>query len=1482
MEHEPHPLVSLIAACFWVILWLLSWGRALIAFATISIPRFLYNVLSYSLTFTLSFSSLAVIFALASMLVAFVIRIRYLNDYEVLREPPLTKPDAKELHPDVHSDDVPPTMFHNYLDEFLQAIRVFGFLEKPVFHELARHLQTRRLIAGDSLYLDQDKSFYCVIDGTVQVYAQTGRPPVPDFVQWDEEDMNGYQLLNEVGSGGTLSSLFTILSLFTEDVKISWQDAVVDIERTNSSSGSTRGRGRSITSSNRRSEVSVERDQSGTVRRFARSSRSHSISSSNSTDSASSPPLTPNPSRPYTSRSGRLTTQRSQTTQLTASVARATQDTTLAVIPAEAFRRLTKKFPKASAHIVQVILTRFARVTFNAAHRYLGLTSELLRTEKLINDIAFHPLSPTFYEGGGLQALRSRFASVPTAPLVLTDLETEGPDLDGTLGYLSQSYTPTGLMSRSTSVKTPKPNVNPGDLHGMPGSVSDQLHPSDAGRDRSRNMGNNASSSTTHNNDKAGQKTHRRSHSGTRFGGTNINIGTNMDSRLNPGDFDLRGEVMLCIAKSIGLVQPPGDDSPDATTAATGGAGADAGTDPFPSSPSETGRGGSGLPNIFNSSFGSLSMLELETGTGDDASSTSASLSGDQSLLGLDNQIEILSFDAGSMLVNAGERNAGLFYVIDGLLDVSMPSDDHAKSSHARSDNSAYSQMGDYFDAHDAPSSLPSIKHAKSHKHLFTVRPGGIAGYLASLTGTASYVDIQAKTDTYVGFLPSSALERVLEKRPIVLLTLAKRLISLLSPLVLHIDASLDWMQVTAGQVLWRPGDDSDSFYIVLNGRLRAFLDRDGGGVDIVSEYGQGDTVGELDVITNSERTTTLHAIRDTELARMPLTLFNAISVRRVAGIFSSPLLILLTLANSFRNPQTTVQLLRKIASGVRTKMASSLQPTSTLRSSELARNNFNLKTVAVLPATRYVPIETFAKKLHAALEEIGAPTSSLNHASVTHHLGHHAFTRMGKLKVAGWLADLEQRYRIVLYIADSPVNSPWTQTCIRQADYVMVVGMGDDPNLGEYERLLLSMKSTARKELVLLHPERNVIPGSTREWLKIRPWVHAHLHVELSMSRTMPIVTPGPRHDPAAVTALKILKSRVQSGLQRYRRSNTTPHPRRAEYASDFARLARRLCGKSVGVVLGGGGARGIAHLGALRALEEFNIPIDYVGGTSIGAFVGGLYARDVDLIASAGRAKQFSARISNIWRVLSDITWPVVAYTTVCLSILGHELNRGIYKAFYGLHIEDMWLPYFCNTSNILTSRMEVHETGYAWRFIRASMTLAGLVPPLCGDNGGMLVDGGYIDNLPVATMFSLGASAVIAIDVGSLDDNSPRNFGDTVSGWWILVNRWNPFSSTRNIPAITEIQSRLAYVSSVKTLEEAKVFKGCLYLAMPVQEYGTMQFGKFEEIQEKGYQATIDKLEKWDEEGKLPSVYEEAGEIKDVKVSRKRGRTLRRNSI
>ena len=129
----------------------------------------------------------------------------------------------------------------------------------------------------------------------------------------------------------------------------------------------------------------------------------------------------------------------------------------------------------------------------------------------------------------------------------------------------------------------------------------------------------------------------------------------------------------------------------------------------------------------------------------------------------------------------------------------------------------------------------------------------------------------------------------------------------------------------------------------------------------------------------------------------------------------------------------TLFRLLRKIATGVRSKVAMPLLATGMARSSELGRNNFNLKTVAILPTTWHVPITAFTKQLHAALEGIGSPTLLLNQASVTQHLGRHAFMQIGKLKVVGWLAELEQQYRIMLYVVDSPVNSPWTPTCMRQ-----------------------------------------------------------------------------------------------------------------------------------------------------------------------------------------------------------------------------------------------------------------------------------------------------------------------------------------------------------------------------------------------------------------------------------------------------------------
>jgi len=518
--------------------------------------------------------------------------------------------------------------------------------------------------------------------------------------------------------------------------------------------------------------------------------------------------------------------------------------------------------------------------------------------------------------------------------------------------------------------------------------------------------------------------------------------------------------------------------------------------------------------------------------------------------------------------------------------------------------------------------------------------------------------------------------------------------------------------------------------------------------------------------------------------------------------------------------------------------------------------STLNLRTVAIVPVTAGVPVVDFGSRLMNALTQTGAPdgVTSLTQAAILNHLGRHAFSRMGKLKLSQYLADLEEKYSLVLYIADTNVNSPWTQTCISQADCILLVGLAEgSPAIGEFERFMLGMKTTARKELILLHADRFSPPGLTRAWLRNRLWINGgHHHVQMAFRSDAVPVHPQIRR---FGTALKQRVQVLQAEIQRYtsRKIRQTPiYSADTPFKGDFHRLARRLCGKSIGLVLGGGGARGIAHVGVIRAIEEAGIPIDIIGGTSIGAFIGALYARDADVVPMYGWAKKFAGRMSSMWRFALDLTYPSASYTT------GHEFNRGIWKTLGDSQIEDFWLEFYCNTTNISKSRPEIHTSGYAWRYVRASMSLAGLLPPLC-DEGSLLLDGGYVDNLTVSHMKSLGADIVFAVDVGALDDDTPQNFGDTLSGFWAVANRWNPFSSYPNPPSLSEIQARLAYVSSVDALERAKTTPGCFYMRPPIDPYATLDFGKFDEIYQVGYNFGREFLAEIREKGLLPLMEE-----------------------
>ena len=1311
------PITQLAQSLLGIVLATLRIVRWTLHFTSITLPSTLYWVLHYSMTVKVTFPVLALWCIGVTTTVILWLRYRHWNRYEHVREAPIRKIHSVNVPPDVapdaHDDD-DRNSFNSYLDEFLEAIRIFGFLERPVFHELTRYLETRRLLAGDEIHLNSETNFYIVIEGHVQVFAYV----TPQHSNADVTPE--YQLVNDVKSGGTLSSLFTILRLFTEHVELGFTYEDADIPPLSSS------------------------DVGG--------QHTRSMSMSDSVDS-NDPLREPSRMMPLVSHlpQGSMSSSAGSDARAflnTCARACAQTDTTLAVIPAEAFQRLTAKYPSAASHIVQVILTRLARVTFLTAHQYLGLTYDVMQTERAINECARVYLPDKCYEPAALEQLWRRFYP-STQPSVSTDVRAEASSVR-TRNSVSHFEWPPQPMHQA---------VEPGDLHSMVGVLDEPFLPEMPIRNA------HASDDT-------------------------------LTTYVPRGALDIRDEVTHCIVQSVGLTEAIIPDLPSHLAS--------------PYLTSHRGPLANAFTNLSRLDV-STSMTSTATSASDDMHPTSMT-----SLPAEESGVELRLFRAGSVLAHAGQTDAGLFYVIDGVLDMRQVS---TSESNARS--------------------------------LFTVERGGIAGYLSSLLGVPSFVDIVAKTDTYVGLLPVRALNRWVERRPNALFTLSKRLLSLLPPLILHIDAALDWVHVEAGQVLFREGDVGDSLYMVISGRLRALQDQPDGTREVVGEYGQGDSLGEVEVITKGPRSVTLHSIRDSELARMPTTLFNAIALW---------------------HPPVTLQISRIIARRMRMEMDTRETARRMALPPHLAatigrgQSTHNFKTVAVLPASTAIPITAFTQQLQSACAAaLAEPVVVLRQSSVIRELGRHAFSRMGKLKLAGWLSDQEQHYRLVLFMVDTPASSSWAATAVRRADCILLVGLGDDPHVGELERLLLSIKTTARKELVLLHPERSVSPGTTREWLKPRPWVSAHHHVEMHGIKTPRThAMPGPTPVQALRTLTQQLKTRI------VRASHSPPPRARPPHLSDMARLARRLCGYSIGLVLGGGGARGCAHIGVLRALEELGIPIDLVGGTSIGSFVGGLYARDGASVSSHGRAKRFAGRMASLWRFVTDLTYPLVSYTT------GHEFNRGIFKCFSDTHIEDMWLPYFCNTTNITWSRMEVHVSGYAWRYIRASMTLAGLVPPMI-DDGDMLVDGGYTDNLPVSIMLAMGARTVIAVDVSSLDDTTSQSYGDTLSGWWVLLNRLNPWSNMRKIPSIPDIQTRLTYTTSVKMLESAKANEACLYLRMPVEQYGTLEFGRYNEILAAGYDVAIKALASWQAHGRLPT----HAQIMPAK-SAVRGLRARRNSM
>ncbi|XP_023708725.1 neuropathy target esterase sws isoform X6 [Cryptotermes secundus] len=666
---------------------------------------------------------------------------------------------------------------------------------------------------------------------------------------------------------------------------------------------------------------------------------------------------------------------------------------------------------------------------------------------------------------------------------------------------------------------------------------------------------------------------------------------------------------------------------------------------------------------------------------------------------------------------------------------------------------------------------------------MFVAHPGEIVGGLAVLTGEPSFFSIRAKHASRIAMLSKNTFYSIMRDRPQVVLHIAHTVVRRLSPFVRQVDFALDWVFVESGRAVYRQGDESDSTFIVLSGRLRSVITHSNGKKELVGEYGKGDLVGIVEMVTQTPRSTTVMAVRDSELAKLPEGLFNAIKLRF---------------------PIVVTRLINLLGH----RILGSWQQPNIKRTMDAPPSQGNFSTVAIVPISDDVPLTAFTYELYHSLCAISS-TLRLTSDVIRKSLGSSILDPNNEYRLTSWLAQQEDQHKIALYQCDMSFTA-WTQRCVRQADCILIVGLADKgTGIGKIEKEVERLTIRTHKELVLLHREGADRPKNTVSWLNNRSWVSTHHHIQCSKRMF-----------------IRRSQYRINELYMKVLTSEPLIH-------TDFSRLARWLTGTSVGLVLGGGGARGAAHVGMIKAIQEAGIPIDMVGGVSIGAFMGALWCAEKNVTTMTQKAREWSKKLTQWWRQLLDLTYPVTSMFS------GRDFNQTIFSTFGDTHIEDLWLPYFTVTTDITASSMRVHTHGSLWRYVRSSMTIAGIFPPFCDPRDGhLLVDGCYVNNVPADVMRSHGAKHILAIDVGSQDDTDLTNYGDCLSGWWLLWKRWNPFASPVKVPNLPDIQSRLAYVSCVRQLEEVKNSDYCEYIRPPIDKYKTLQFGSFDEIKEVGY--------------------------------------------
>jgi NTE family protein len=538
------------------------------------------------------------------------------------------------------------------------------------------------------------------------------------------------------------------------------------------------------------------------------------------------------------------------------------------------------------------------------------------------------------------------------------------------------------------------------------------------------------------------------------------------------------------------------------------------------------------------------------------------------------------------------------------------------------------------------------------------------------------------------------------------------------------------WFSLPGGRTLIEAGEEADSLYYLMAGRLGAVRREAGQEPQFLGLIRPGEPAGEMAMIAGTPHTATVVALRDSEIVAIPRAAF----FRAVHD-----------------HPEVMSELAHLMILRARGATGSSL--------SEPAVFGFVGVGERVKVRELVEGIERAVAALGYVVTTVGAEAASAP---------------------TEWFSNVEASHDIVLYCAES-ADEAWKPVIGRQVDRLFRVGNGSarPPR----DRQLYASEPLRQQHLVDLiliqDPERASPRGSDA-------WLGKDTSQRLFQVR---------RDDP-----------------------------------DDLARMARVLVGQSVGLVLSGGGARAYAHIGVIRALRESGVPIDFVGGSSMGAIIAAG-------LAMGWGDEEMNRRIRKAFvetSPLDDIAFPIIAMTH------GFKVHERLREHFGDVQIADLWLPYFAISSDLTAGAYRLHRRGRLRDTLEASIALPGILPPFVLD-GHVLVDGAVTKNFPSDIMRAMHMGPIVGVDVTHARGITGDDVAAPKSVWkWLFSGDW------RRGPPIVSVLMRAATLSTGRELQSGRDCTDVL-ITPEVANVEIRNWKAFDPAVEAGYRAAREALDK-----------------------------------